>query len=95
MSIKDHKKDISKLSPQEREALAKELFDKATHYTKRNHDDPEESSTVMLIDRAIKLCPKPYYYYRKPMELFWEYSNMDDYNLYFDEIHDHPTRNRL
>lgn len=92
MSIKDHKKDISKLSPQEREALAKELFDKATHYTKRNHDDPEESSTVMLIDRAIKLCPKPYYYYRKAHELFWEYSNMDDYNLYFDEIHRSPYK---
>lgn len=92
MSKITDKKDVSKLSPQEREALAEELYEKALDYKKRNHDDPEESDSVVLLDRAIELFQKPKYYYIKAHELFWLYSNMDDAEMSEEWNYNSPYR---
>lgn len=88
-NVKDNEIDISKLSLQEREALAEQLFEKAMNSSKRNNDNPEERYTEDILSHAIELCPKPKYYYVKAHELFWQYSMWDEADI-MDEIRESP-----
>lgn len=90
MSKKTEINDISKLSPQEREALAEELFEKAKDHKKRNHDDPDESDPVKLLDKAIELYQKPKYYFVKATELFQMYENWDDIDEMEELLNESP-----
>ena len=89
MTKKTGKSEPSKLSSQEREALAEQLFEKAMDSSKRNNDNPEERYTEDILSNAIELCPKPKYYYVKANELFWQYTMWDETDI-MDEIRESP-----